>query len=808
MESKPWFPMSIRYKFLLILSVSQILLVIALTTSFAYLLQSVKNIPQTQRAEDLSRNFQRELEFKEEKLRLLLEEITFNPVTRSLLENGLSNRNILNSNLPYLRKIMDRYGLSVFEIGDKAGKVVFRVHRPGDYGDNKINQPIIQNALAGQISASLEDGHSGLGFRLAAPMFGKGTIQIGQVVDDKFTETISKDDRIHLAIFLDGKLRTTGSDTFRGFLKENINSYSDGSRFVYNGQPFYLVQIPYHGKQNTLKDLVFHVLIDENEVESKTFKIWVFFIIASILLFGIIFLISFMFSRDMVDAIKLLTSAMIDLDKWQPETLPTSRKDEIGQMGRVFIGMKEELSEHQNHLEEKVETRTRELNETLSEVQKLKEKQDGDYFLTSLLIKPLRGSFSKSVTVSIKILERQMKEFSFRGKKSEIGGDLTVSDSILLLGKKYTVFLNADAMGKSIQGAGGALVMGTVFKSILTRTQKLRYMQDRHPERWLKECFQEIHNVFISFDGHMLLSAIMGLVDEDTGTLYYINAEHPWIVLYRDGHAEFLEKEHSLRKIGFTEMSGDEVVIQVYPLKPGDVLIIGSDGRDDILTSSENKLRVINDDENLFLSHVRSGMGNLEEIYKSILTTGELTDDMSLLRIGFLEETNQILKSSNKKKSYYKKLGEGIQAYREGNWENAIISLEVALESEPEDLYCLRELSKLYMKSRSYEKAIILADRYLKINPGDTDFLFYIAFAHKQKRDFDLACDFAERLRLRDPKNFKNLLLLAEILMHQNNVSKAESVLLSLEEIAPENPKIQKLKNFWKKMKAAEMAAK
>lgn len=129
--------MSIRYKFLLILSVSQILLVIALTTSFAYLLQSVKNIPQTQRAEDLSRNFQRELEFKEEKLRLLLEEITFNSQTRGILERGLADRSVLSKELPYLQQILKRYGLSIFEIGDNQGKVLFRVHRPKDFGDDK-----------------------------------------------------------------------------------------------------------------------------------------------------------------------------------------------------------------------------------------------------------------------------------------------------------------------------------------------------------------------------------------------------------------------------------------------------------------------------------------------------------------------------------------------------------------------------------------------------------------------------------------------------------------------------------------------
>ncbi|TGL52336.1 HAMP domain-containing protein [Leptospira kemamanensis] len=792
--------MSIRYKFLLILSVSQILLVIALTTSFAYLLQSVKNIPQTQRAEDLSRNFQRELEFKEEKLRLLLEEITFNARTREILEKGLNDRQVLQRELPYLQQILKRYGLSIFELGDHQGKVVFRVHRPKDFGDDKKNQPIIQNALSGQATAALEDGHSGLGFRLAAPLFGRGTILIGQVVDDNFTKTISKDNRIHLAIFQEGKVKTVGSDMIRMVMNDHPNLLLEEQRFHFQDKPYYLVKIPYIGSSQSIKQLVFHVIIDENEVESKTWKIWSFFVVASLVLCGVIFLISFLFSRDMVEAIKLLTSAMVDLDQWKPETLPTHRSDEIGQMGRVFVEMKEELAEHQNHLEEMVNQRTRELNDTLSEMQKMQEKQDGDYFLTSLLIKPLKGSFAKSETVSIKIFERQMKQFQFRNKHSEIGGDLSVSDSIYLMGKKYTVFLNADAMGKSIQGAGGALVMGTVFKSIITRTQKLRYMQDRHPERWLKECFQEVHNVFISFDGHMLLSAILGLVDEETGTLYYINAEHPWIVLYRDGVASFLENEHSLRKIGFTEMSGDEVVIQIYPLRPGDVLILGSDGRDDLFVGHSGGNRMINDDETVFLRHVTEGGGDLAEICRVMMLFGELTDDLSLMRISFLEEVTFAAKESTKNNVYYKMLGEGIQSYRDGEWNNAIYALELALESEPDDLYCLRELSKLHMKSKDYEKAIVLANRYLQLNPGDTDFLFYIAYAHKQKRDFVLATDYAERLRYRDPKNFNNLLLLAEILMHRRDIERSKEVLLALQEMAPENPKLLKLKNFWKKM--------
>ena len=52
-----------------------------------------------------------------------------------------------------------------------------------------------------------------------------------------------------------------------------------------------------------------------------------------------------------------------------------------------------------------------------------------------------------------------------------------------------TVFLNADAMGKSMQGAGGALVAGAVFNSIIERTMLSPTVQNQYPERWLKNSF-------------------------------------------------------------------------------------------------------------------------------------------------------------------------------------------------------------------------------------------------------------------------------------------------------------------------------
>jgi hypothetical protein len=52
---------------------------------------------------------------------------------------------------------------------------------------------------------------------------------------------------------------------------------------------------------------------------------------------------------------------------------------------------------------------------------------------------------------SVRSVSKQKKEFEFRGKKMEIGGDINIVDQIRIAGKDYLVFINADAMGKSIQ---------------------------------------------------------------------------------------------------------------------------------------------------------------------------------------------------------------------------------------------------------------------------------------------------------------------------------------------------------------------
>lgn len=175
------------------------------------------------------------------------------------------------------------------------------------------------------------------------------------------------------------------------------------------------------------------------------------------------------------------------------------------------------MNELNETLELKVEQRTAELNQTLEQVRHLKRHQDGAYFFTTLLLKPLNPNYVESDRLGVEFFLRQKKDFEFKGVSHDLGGDLCSAHRVPLRGSDYVIFLNADAMGKS--------------------------MQQLSPERWPKNAFWELGKVFECFDGSMLVSLVLGLVDTQTGLLYYVNAQHPWSILYRSGNASFIENE-------------------------------------------------------------------------------------------------------------------------------------------------------------------------------------------------------------------------------------------------------------------------
>lgn len=382
-----------------------------------------------------------------------------------------------------------------------------------------------------------------------------------------------------------------------------------------------------------------------------------------------------------------------------------------------FVRLHTEVEDLNQNLERKVEQRTEELQLTLKEVQTLKEKQDGDYFLTSLLISPLARTDVRSERIDVQVLTRQKKAFTFNRRQSEIGGDISIAERIHLQSHPYIVYINADAMGKSIQGAGGALVIGTVFRALLARTQNTDEFRNLPPELWLKEAYREIQDVFCTFDGSMLLSASIGLIDE-RGILYSFNAEHPRTVLYRRAQASFVDADPMFFKFGI-DIVRESFSVLVQPLEPGDVLILGTDGRDDIMLTEG-----INTDQDLFLRHVEKGDGNLADIIRSIRDSGELTDDLSLLRIAFAGNTSR---HDAKTDSAY-------------NRNKALKFIEIA----------------------EYDKAISLLEAAVDENPVDTESLYWLSYLQrklaKRRKDLEKAVQTGERVHIRRPDDVRNLI--------------------------------------------------
>ncbi len=391
-----------------------------------------------------------------------------------------------------------------------------------------------------------------------------------------------------------------------------------------------------------------------------------------------------------------------------------------------FARVHNEVEALNRNLEVRVEERTRQVQSTLAEVQELKTAQDGDYYLTSLLLKPLAQNSVTGGPTRVETFLSQKKKFRFRHWDAEIGGDLSSAGRIQLRGRAYTVIINGDAMGKSMQGAGGALVLGTVFKANVTRTQYSAAQQAKHPEFWLRDCFYELQNVFVSFEGSMLTSAVLALVSDD-GVLYLINAEHPSTVLYRDGHAVFLDAGFQVRKIGVADAELDLRVLCMR-LRPNDVVFTGSDGRDDIrIGKSEDGHRRFNEDERRFLSLVEQARGELPPLVELLFRSGELTDDLSLLRLAYLEDgppASPVESASPSRREY-----------------------------------------RVLAQAGRFAEAQALCAEVLERNPERTEFLYYAAFSARRAGNFDDAIAFGERCRLRDRTllpNLRNLVIVYE----------------------------------------------
>lgn len=499
--------------------------------------------------------------------------------------------------------------------------------------------------------------------------------------------------------------------------------------------------------------------------------------------------------NDLLLGVRKVNNGLLDVK------VPLKTNDEIGFITESFNGMvhsikqaRLELQDYANNLEEMVNERTKELQEKMEEVQRLKVQQDGDYFLTSLLTKPLFFNANKSTMVKTEFLIKQKKHFSFRNKEADLGGDVCISGN-LKFGtpdnfKRFTMAMNGDAMGKSMQGAGGSLVMGVVMNSIMARSASNKRILEITPQKWLTDVYQEVNSVFKTFNGTMVLSATVLLVDDVSGKTFYWNAEHPFSVLYRDETASFIEPGLRLRKLGLE--SEYEFEVYDFQLEPGDVLLLASDGRDDIDLTPGEPIRTINDDENLFLEIVEQAGCDIDSMVKILKSKGDITDDLSFVKISFqedrvgmgpllessLSDSAPILTTDSRNNEVIEKLNRLYQESKKLYLSGEILSAKEKMEEAYSLDKNVPKLNKLYgllcFKTKDYEKTIKLIGDYLTKETAEDDLYYYLSVAHKKLGNIQDALTSALKGFEFEPKNISNIVNISDLFRIQGDKEQAK----------------------------------
>ncbi len=556
-------------------------------------------------------------------------------------------------------------------------------------------------------------------------------------------------------------------------------------------------------KSDRLYEAGFSYLSYRKSLDSVAFS----FVITILFFLGVAFFgFGLFFSNALISPIQKLAQGFREINAGNLSyRVDVYVEDEIGfltrsfnQMGKSLEVAKKQLQEYAESLERKVEERTVELNSTLTKVVNLKNQQDGDYFLTYLLTHPLSRNQVTSKKFEVDSLLRQRKRFSFRKYISkDLGGDINITNQIELHQKKYIAFLNADGMGKSMQGAVGALVCGSVFSSIIDRTQNMTLFKKQYPEKWLKATFIELHRTFKSFLGNMLVSSVIGLIEENTGMVYYINAEHPRVALYRASKALFVNKQKGvLGKLGTLDIEED-VHIRTFRMMANDTIIFGSDGKDEIvLGKSEDGNRVINEDQNFFLEAIEKSEANLKKMFKIICRHGRIIDDISLIKIKYIgsDETPDRFFA---KDAELKKLLTNVEArFKKGDTQGAENLLNKIQEFNQNDRVPSKKLMVFMAKLKKYEVALEEAERYFEYQPDDIQVLYSMAYIAKKLNKISYAIDLAERFHLRVLHNVKNLIQLAELYVIQKNYKKVKNILEMIEDLEPHRPEVKKIKSL------------
>jgi len=248
-------------------------------------------------------------------------------------------------------------GISIFEFGDKSGKVFLRAHNPEKYGDDKSENFDISEALKGNITNGFTYGSSGLGARAYTPLKNSeeeiiGTLQVGINLNEEILNDMGQHVAGEIAFYNEDVLTITSDEEQQdklGTYKESLafeEVKKSGSYQNVTDDNIFELFMPVYDSTNTEVTGMVAVYQDISQKNILIRNIVLSSLIFIIVLIIIVSLIALAFSNNFTLPIKKMTDINRKLAKGDFSINTEdkiekylSRKDEIGIMSRSIQEM-------------------------------------------------------------------------------------------------------------------------------------------------------------------------------------------------------------------------------------------------------------------------------------------------------------------------------------------------------------------------------------------------------------------------------------------------------------------------------------
>ena len=167
---------------------------------------------------------------------------------------------------------------------------------------------------------------------------------------------------------------------------------------------------------------------------------------------------------------------------------------------------------------------------------------------------------------------------------------------------------------------------------------------------------------------------------------------------------------------------------------------------------------------------------------------GELTDDLSLLRIGYLEDNDRMDKRVENPETL-RLLASAKKSISGGYPKAALKKLRRALSLSPDMHELKREMAEAYLEEKDYSRAARFSLDYARMRPEETEYLYLASYCLRKTGEHRQATEIGERVRAREPAMVKNLLNLASSYLHLENSGRARKILHCILKYEPGNKK-------------------